>query len=80
MLKILEATCHNGELVLNEKLSPELEGKKLKITILEGEEQETTEDIEARRARITRCLEHAEKYSFQLPLDYKFNRDEIYDR
>jgi hypothetical protein len=35
MLKILQATYNNGELILNEKLSEELEGKNLQITQLD---------------------------------------------
>ncbi|WP_255512618.1 hypothetical protein [Sphaerospermopsis sp. LEGE 08334] len=31
MLQIIQATCTNGELILNEKLSSELEGKTIQI-------------------------------------------------
>jgi predicted DNA-binding antitoxin AbrB/MazE fold protein len=81
MTKILEATYSNGHLVLSESLDPELEGKKLKVMILKTDEESQTEDAEAdRRAKVKRFLEHAKKHSFELPPDYRFNRDELYDR
>jgi predicted DNA-binding antitoxin AbrB/MazE fold protein len=81
MTKILEATYSNGSLILSESLNPDFEGKKLKVMILETDEGSQTEDAEAdRTAKVKRFLEHTKKYSFELPPDYKFNRDELYDR
>ncbi|MBD2360545.1 hypothetical protein H6G36_04965 [Anabaena minutissima FACHB-250] len=38
MLQIIKATCTNGELILSEKLSSELEGKTLQVMIIEPSE------------------------------------------
>ncbi len=75
MAKILEATYSNGSLILSEALDANLEGKKLKVVILEAEDGEAD-----RIAKVNRFLEHAKQYSFALPSDYKFDRDELYDR
>jgi hypothetical protein len=72
-LKIIQATCTNGELVLSEKLSPELEGKTIQIVILQPN-QSTQE------SQIQQFLAQVNNYSFLLPPDYKFNREEIYDQ
>jgi hypothetical protein len=80
MTQIVNATCINGELVLEEKLNPELEGKHLKLRIMEIKDVEE-ESSEARAERIRQFLERAEKRPVvKLPPDYKFDRDEIYDR
>jgi hypothetical protein len=78
MLKIVQATCTNGELVLSEKLSPELEGKTIQIMILEP--SESTQPIDSQESKIQQFLARVNNYSFPLPADYKFNREEIYDR
>ncbi|YAF98362.1 MAG: hypothetical protein AB3A66_12205 [Nodularia sp. CChRGM 3473] len=78
MLQIIQATCTNGELVLSEKLSSELEGKTIQIMILEP--SESTQTIDSEESKIQQFLERVNNYSFPLPLDYKFNREEIYDR
>ncbi|MCG6133897.1 MAG: hypothetical protein MET45_04440 [Nostoc sp. LLA-1] len=78
MLQIIQATCRNGELVLSEKLSSELEGKTIQIMILEP--RESTQTIDSEESKIQQFLERVNNYSFPLPLDYKFNREEIYDR
>jgi hypothetical protein len=75
--KFLEATYTKGNLILSEALSPDLEGKKLRVLILET--PETDEEL-TREEKLTRFLEHAKQVSFKLPKDYKFVRDEIYDR
>lgn len=81
MTKILEATYSNGNLILSESLNPDLEGKKLKVMILETDEGSQTEDAEVdRRAKVKRFLENAKQYSAQIPPDYKFDREELYDR
>jgi hypothetical protein len=38
--KVIEATYRNGELILNESLSPDLEGKKLRLIVEEVSESE----------------------------------------
>ena len=83
MLKILQATCNNGELILNEKLSEELEGKNLQIMIFEsitsvGEPLESATN--STELQINHFLQAVQKYSFKLEPGYKFNREEIYDR
>lgn len=79
MTRILQATCHNGELILTEKLDPTLEGKTLKIMILTSEPDQTISS-ENRRSQIAQFLEKAQQHSFKLPPNYRFDRDEIYDR
>jgi hypothetical protein len=76
MMQIIKATCTNGELVLSEKLSSELEGKTLQVMIIEP--SEPNQDHQA--SKIQQFLARVNNYSFQLPADYKFNRDEIYER
>lgn len=78
MVKIVTATYTNGELILNEKLSPDMEGKTFQIMILET--IESAETIDSSNSNIKQFLERVKKYSVQLPHDYKFNRDEIYER
>ncbi|MCC5617532.1 hypothetical protein LC605_21075 [Nostoc sp. CHAB 5836] len=78
MLKIVQATCTNGELVLSEKLSPELEGKTIQIVILE--QSQSTEKIDHAESKIYQFLAKVNNYSFLLPTDYKFNREEIYEQ
>ena len=78
MLQIIQAICTNGELILNEKLSSELEGKTIQIMILEP--SEFTQPIDSQEWKIQQLLARVNHYSFQLPPDYKFNREEIYDR
>lgn len=78
MLHIIQATCTNGELVLSEKLSSELEGKTVQIMILEA--SESTQILDYQESKIQQFLTRAKNYSFPLPADYKFNREEIYDR
>jgi hypothetical protein len=77
MLKIVQATCTNGELVLNEKLSPELEGKSVQIMIFEP--SESTQTVNYRESKIQQFLARVNNYSFHLPPDYNFNREEIYE-
>ncbi|GAA6619862.1 hypothetical protein [Scytonema sp. NUACC26] len=78
MVKLVQATYTNGELILREKLDSELEGKILQIMIFESSEFDET--IDSSEFKIKRFLERVKNYSFQLPPDYKFNREEIYDR
>ena len=78
MRQIIQATCTNGELILSEKLSSELEGKTIQIMILEP--SESTQPIDSQESKIQQFLARVNHYSFPLPSDYKFNREEIYDR
>lgn len=78
MLKIVQATCTNGELVLSEKLSPELEGKTIQILILEA--SQSTQTIDSGESKIQQFLAQVNNYFFLLPQDYKFNREEIYEQ
>lgn len=80
MTKILEATYSNGNLILNEALDPALEGKKLRVIVLEA--QETVENLtsEQQGQRVKDFLAWAGQFSAKLPPNYKFDRDEIYER
>lgn len=88
MTKILQATYSNGNLVLNEKLSPALEGKQVKVTILELEtdEQSTDEQIhptdeaEDTEPRITRARvlqKWAKRYAARRDPNYECDRQEL---
>lgn len=68
MYKILEATYHQGNLILKDKLSESLQGKQIKIIILEP--------FETKKETF---LDQVDQYSFKLPQDYQFNREEFYD-
>lgn len=68
MYRVLEATYHQGNLILQDKLTASLEGKQVKIIILESlEDQE--EDF----------FDKVDQHSFKLPQEYHFNREELYD-
>ncbi|KAB8332556.1 MAG: hypothetical protein KME46_05980 [Brasilonema angustatum HA4187-MV1] len=71
MYKVLQATCENGNLILKEKLSSEMEGKTLKIIIVE------TDELEAKKERFFSLLD---KHSFALPANYQFDREELHGR
>ena len=79
MTRILQATCHDGELILTEKLDSALEGKTLKIMILADSDfnQPSPDD---RKSQVAQLLEKAQQHSFKLPPNYRLDRDEIYDR
>ena len=68
MYKILEATYHQGNLILKDKLTDSLEGKEIKVIILDSSDTQK----EA-------FLEQVDQHSFKLPQDYQFNREELYD-
>ena len=79
MNKVLQATYHDGNLVLDKKLDTALEGKKLTMILVEetfSPEQDGV-DLEERKRQF---LEKLKTYSIKLPEDYKFNREELYDR
>lgn len=68
---VTKATYKKGTLVLDQSLGTEKEGKKFKIIIV------VEETIHVKRERF---LQSIEKHAFTLPKDYKFNREEIYER
>ncbi|GAX43200.1 hypothetical protein NIES4075_42120 [Tolypothrix sp. NIES-4075] len=68
MVKIVQATCTNGELILSEKLNSELEGKTVQIMIFESTESNKT--IDSRESKIQHFLERVKNYSFKLPTEY----------
>lgn len=68
MVKIVQATCTNGELILKEKLNSELEGKTVQIMIFES--TESSETIDSGESKIQQFLERVKNYSFKLPTEY----------
>lgn len=71
MYKILEVLYQNGNLILKEKLSPTMEGKSLKVLLLENDDTGRKKEV---------FLNSVNKHSFKLPKNYQFNREEIYER
>ena len=71
MIQFMPATYQNGHLILKQKLHETLEGQTLNIIVITGEA--VTEKKE-------RFLNFANKYAFNLPADYHFNRDELQAR
>ncbi len=78
MRKVLQATDHDGNLVLDEKLDAGLEGKKLTL-ILVNEEFPSQPELE-QKERTRKFLEWAQKYSAKLPPNHKFDREEAHGR
>lgn len=76
----LQATCSNGTLIPDRQLSSDLEGKTLQIIILEPEDRPSTDEASAALTKVEAFLETVQQYSFKIPTDYTFNRDELYDR
>jgi predicted nucleic acid-binding Zn-ribbon protein len=82
MSKVLQATYHDGNLILDKKLDVALEEKKLTLILIEDSEsseqadRSMVDDVERKR----QFLEKLKTYSIKLPKDYKFNREELYDR
>jgi hypothetical protein len=62
---------------LSEALNADLEGKKLRIMILDSGIE--TESAIERSAKVQRFLDHAKTFSFDLPSAYQFDREELYD-
>lgn len=82
MNKVLQATYHDGNLVLDEKLDAALEGKKITLILVDSSEssnqpEQTEVDVEERKRRF---LEKSKQYSAKLPPDYKFDREEAHER
>lgn len=71
MYKISQAVYQDGNLILSEKLHPAMEGKSLKVIILD------TDDLEVKKERFFRLVD---RHAFALPQDYQFNREELYER
>lgn len=78
MSKVIQATYHDGNLVLDEKLDIALEGKKLTLILVEAESSSQSELDQQERTR--KFLEWAQQYSAKLPPDYKFDREEAHER
>jgi predicted DNA-binding antitoxin AbrB/MazE fold protein len=78
MSKVLRATYHDGNLILDEKLDAALEGKKLTLILVEAESSSQSELEQKERTR--KFLEWAQQYSAKLPPDYKFDREEAHER
>ena len=72
MPTVMQGTCHNGQLVLDQKLSQSLEGKNLKVIIVESEQPPDGQK--------ERFLSLVDEHSFALPENYKFNRDDLHER
>lgn len=85
MRKVIQATYHNGNLILDEKLDAALEGKKLTLILVQNFEpseqayQPVIDDAE-RKQRFLEFLEKTKQYSAKLPPDYKFDREEAHGR
>jgi predicted DNA-binding antitoxin AbrB/MazE fold protein len=71
MTQIVQATYQNGYLRLNQKLKNVSEGQTLTVMVLE------TGKTAFNKARF---LSFVARYTFKLPADYHFDRDEIYAR
>lgn len=79
MNKVIQATYHDGSLVLDEKLDAALEGRKLTLILVEGAAMASQDETDiAERKR--NFFEKLQNYSVKLPEDYKFDREEIHDR
>ncbi len=57
-----------------------LEGKRLTLILVEDATESQGDAGQNLQLRKQRFLEHLRQYSFKLPEDYKFNREELYDR
>lgn len=78
MSKVIQATYHDGHLVLDEKLDATLEGQKLTLILVEAESTSQPELEQTERTR--KFLEWAQQYSAKLPPGYKFDREEAHER
>jgi len=71
MQLIVGATYKNGAFIPDQSLEQEQEGKQFRLIVIEKEKVGTEKK---------RFLRFVEKYAFALPEDYRFNREEIYER
>ncbi|MEZ5671780.1 MAG: hypothetical protein R3E08_05125 [Thiotrichaceae bacterium] len=65
---LLDATYHQGMLVLSQPLQKELEGKHFKVVLFE-------ENV----ADKANFLQFVENHAFTLPKDYQLKREEFYE-
>ena len=72
MQAVMQGICRNGQLVLEEKLSHDLEGKTLKVIIVESEQPPDRQK--------EKFFSLVDGHSFVLPEDYKFNREDLHGR
>ena len=70
MQLIVGATYKNGAFIPDQSLEQEQEGKKFKLIVIENEKIRTGKE---------RFFRFVENYSFALPEDYRFTREEIYE-
>lgn len=77
MLKVLKATYRDGDLILQEKLGSEWEGKTVNVVI----EIQDFNESKDQQTRVEQFLEKWQQHpGTEMTEDYKFDRDEIYDR
>ena len=79
MDKVLHATYHDGNLVLDEKLDTALEGRKFTLILVEDAAMASQDETDV-ADRKRNFFEKLQNYSVILPEDYKFDREEIHDR
>ncbi len=70
MTTIVEATYRDGVLVPDRSLGADKEGKRFKLIVVEEAEYVTSKE---------RFLQFVKSHSFDLPDDYRFDRNEIYE-
>jgi hypothetical protein len=80
MNKVLQATYHDGHLVLDEKLDIALEGKRLTLILVEDSTDFPTSAAQTLEPRKQQFLAQLQQHSFKLPKDYQFNREELHER
>jgi predicted DNA-binding antitoxin AbrB/MazE fold protein len=71
MQTILEATYRDGVLIPDRSLGAEKEGKKFKLIVVEEKELEANRD---------QFFQFVRNHRFSLPENYRFSRDDIYER
>lgn len=76
MNTVIEATYLDGNLILSQPLPVDLQGKKIRLLIMDtsDHQQKIIEED-----RLKNFLKHAQQFSFKLPKNYQFNREEIYN-
>ncbi len=78
MSKVLHATYHDGNLVLDEKLDAALEGQKLTLILVEADSPSQAKLDQPER--LQNFLKWAQQYSAKLLPDYRFDREEAHER
>jgi predicted protein tyrosine phosphatase len=69
MYQIIPATCQDGHLILNGQLNPQLEGKNVQVILVESETTHQQKE---------KFFNFVDRHCFDLPDDYRFNREELY--